>query len=430
MVSGRYSAQHQQSLTFTAVRDANFTANFANAATVNMPGGDDCGYSIYVDDANSEALDSLANSGKISREDLAALISDKAGTSFKVAKDSEVTFKVEIKDGYEKTDDFKVKAGRTTLLAQNGKYTFTASVAETQVSITGVRKIETTPTPVIDYMEFDDGSITFQAYVPDEEGEVTLWLYVNDKTEIKTTDDCVEYTLSKKDLDSNGGIFSVSAVAQAEGKLISETATLTGSSSDVIVPVEIEDTENGTVEMEAGAKYDAPGTQTKLTVTPDEGYVLHKLIVTYDVDGEEVEVEVTDEGIVESEAEEVIIGTEKVEIDGEEYEYFTRTSDDVEIVKEDGVYYFTRPAGKATVKALFKPEGTAGVTISGKVTSFGTGTTTVELLDENGDDAGFTPCTGTETEFTYTFTNVPAGDYIIRVKKANHVTRDYKVSVE
>ena len=71
-----------------------------------------------------------------------------------------------------------------------------------------------------------------------------------------------------------------------------------------------------------------------------------------------------------------------------------------------------------------------GVTISGKVKSFGTGTTTVELLDENGDDAGFTPCTGTETEFTYTFTNVPAGDYIIRVKKANHVTRDYKVSVE
>ena len=93
----------------------------------------------------------------------------------------------------------------------------------------------------------------------------------------------------------------------------------------------------------------------------------------------------------------VIIGTEKVEIDGEEYEYFTRTSDDVEIVKEDGVYYFTRPAGKATVKAVFKPEGTAGVTISGKVTSFGTGTTTVELLDENGNDAGFTPCTGSRS---------------------------------
>ena len=83
------------------------------------------------------------------------------------------------------------------------------------------------------------------------------------------------------------------------------------------------------------------------------------------------------------------------------------------------VYTYTFPATEGD-----------GVTISGKVTSFGTGTTTVKLLDENGNDAGFTPCTGTETEFTYTFTNVPAGDYIIRVMKANHVTRDYKVSVE
>ena len=368
----------KQSLNFTAVRDAKFTATFANAATVNI-GDKYCGYSIYVDDANSEALDSLANSGKISREDLAALISDKAGKSFEVAKDSTVTFKVEIKEGYEKTDTFKVsipvKIGNmTSHLAltpdENGKYTIEADADKT-ISISGVRKIEPTSTPVIDYMEFEDGSITFQAYVPDEEGEVTIWLYVNNN-QIESVDEIVEYTLSKKNLDRHGGIFSVSAVAQAEGKLISETATLTNNSlgTDVVVPVEIEDTENGTVEMDAGAKYDAPGTQTKLTVTPDGGYVLHKLIVTYDVDGEEVEVEVTDEGIVESEAEEVIIGTEKVEIDGEEYEYFTRTSDDVEIVKEDGVYYFTRPAGKATVKALFKPENAVlgDVNLDGEVT--------------------------------------------------------------
>ncbi|MBQ2724137.1 MAG: hypothetical protein IJF78_00335, partial [Clostridia bacterium] len=74
------------------------------------------------------------------------------------------------------------------------------------------------------------------------------------------------------------------------------------------------------------------------------------------------------------------------------------TTDTMDKEYEDAmlVYTYTFPATRET----------AGVTISGKVTSFGTGTTTVELLDENGNDAGFTPCTGTETEFTYTFTNV------------------------
>ena len=99
---------------------------------------------------------------------------------------------------------------------------------------------------------------------------------------------------------------------------------------------------------------------------------------------------------------------------------------DGEFVEMDKAYY----DGMLVYTYTFPATEGDGVTISGKVTSFGTGTTTVELLDENGNDAGFTPCTGTETEFTYTFTNVPAGDYIIRVKKANHVTRDYKVSVE
>ena len=255
----------KQSLSFTAVKDANFTANFANAATVNMPGGSDCGYNIYVDSADSEALDSLLNSGRISLDDIRSLNADKAGSTFKVAKNSKVSFTVELEDGYEKGDDFAVKAGRTVLFAnKDGKYSFTANTASTTVSISGVRKIEPTPAPKITYTETDTG-ITFTAT---GEGEVVL--YVNNKPVSNP------YTLEWSDGET---VFAVSATAQAAGKEVSEIATLDNNSfgSDVVVPVIINESEHGKVTVDN--KYGAPGVATVLTVTPDVGYVLDELTV-------------------------------------------------------------------------------------------------------------------------------------------------------
>lgn len=333
MFTGWYLDGHllstKQSLAFTAVRDADFKAEFATASTVDMPGGSDCGYSIYVDSADSEALDSLLNSGRISLEDVRSLNADKAGTSFDVAKDSTVTFKVEIKEGYEKSDDFKVKVNRSLLFtdSETGKYSFTSNAATMKVTVEGVRKIEPTPTPVINYMQYDDGSIVFQSYLTEEEeGEVTLTLCVNGE-EVTTVEEIVEYTLTKEELDRYNGVFSVYATAKAEGKLISERATLNGSNSGsaIVIPVDIEDSENGSVEVDQ--KYNAPGTKAKLTLTPEEGYALDKLMIETE-DGSTIEY--TDKDLVESE-------------DGT-----------LEAVEEEGVYYFTRPSGKVTVRAAFR----------------------------------------------------------------------------
>ncbi len=99
--SGWYLDGHllstKQSLSFTAVKDAHFTANFANAATVNMPGGSDCGYRIYVDSADSDALDSLLNSGRISLDDIRNLNADKAGSTFKVKRTAKSASRLNMK---------------------------------------------------------------------------------------------------------------------------------------------------------------------------------------------------------------------------------------------------------------------------------------------------------------------------------------------
>lgn len=103
-------------------------------------------------------------------------------------------------------------------------------------------------------------------------------------------------------------------------------------------------------------------------------------------------------------------------------------------------YMLTRIVDKGTVvqdnftssAALSEPAAEEGVTVSGTVTSFNTTENsathevTVELVQ--GDETVFT-VSGTGNAFAYSFADVPAGDYVLRVSKKNHVTRDYDVTV-
>ena len=80
--------------------------------------------------------------------------------------------------------------------------------------------------------------------------------------------------------------------------------------------------------------------------------------------------------------------------------------------------------GTVTVEAA----AVTGVTVSGTVKSYGSETenVTVTLTPENG-----TPMTTVVTgnSAAYKFENVPAGTYTLKVEKANHVAREYKVAV-
>ena len=80
--------------------------------------------------------------------------------------------------------------------------------------------------------------------------------------------------------------------------------------------------------------------------------------------------------------------------------------------------------GAVTVEAAT----VTGVTVSGTVTSYGgeTENVTVTLTPENG-----TPMTTVVTgnSAAYKFENVSAGTYTLKVEKANHVAREYKVTV-
>lgn len=80
--------------------------------------------------------------------------------------------------------------------------------------------------------------------------------------------------------------------------------------------------------------------------------------------------------------------------------------------------------GTVTVEAA----AVTGVTVSGTVTSYGgeTEKVTVTLTPENG-----TPMTTVVTgnSAAYKFENVSAGTYTLKVEKANHVAREYKVTV-
>lgn len=74
--------------------------------------------------------------------------------------------------------------------------------------------------------------------------------------------------------------------------------------------------------------------------------------------------------------------------------------------------------------------GTTGVTVSGTVTSFGgeTDTVTVELWKADAASAAY-QTTVTGNSAAYTIENVESGSYTMKVKKNNHVTREYAVVV-
>lgn len=87
-------------------------------------------------------------------------------------------------------------------------------------------------------------------------------------------------------------------------------------------------------------------------------------------------------------------------------------------------YHGDNSGGTVTVEAA----AVTGVTVSGTVTSYGgeTENVTVTLTPENG-----TPMTTVVTgnSAAYKFENVSAGTYTLKVEKANHVAREYKVTV-
>ena len=65
-----------------------------------------------------------------------------------------------------------------------------------------------------------------------------------------------------------------------------------------------------------------------------------------------------------------------------------------------------------------------GVTLSGSIKSAGTGTVTVELWAGDERISSLTSEDG-----SYAFGNLTAGDYILRISKVNHITREYCVTV-
>ncbi len=87
-------------------------------------------------------------------------------------------------------------------------------------------------------------------------------------------------------------------------------------------------------------------------------------------------------------------------------------------------YLGDNSGGAVTVEAA----AVTGVTVSGTVKSYGgeTENVTVTLTPENG-----TPMTTVVTgnSAAYKFENVSAGTYTLKVEKANHVAREYKVTV-
>lgn len=323
----------KESHDFTADRNATMYAKFVLGAKVTVNGDEESGFAVYVDSDESVKLEYLLNGGKLTLEDLRGRQKDMVGQSFDVILNSDVAFTVEIKDGYEKTDEFKVVAqytdhsGRKPILVNtklypdvNGKYTFTAK-APTEILVSGVQKIKPTPAPILDYEE-SNGSIVFTVSMPKTEEVAaltgTMFLYVNGRVAASTDfNGKISYTLTADTIAKNDGVFSVSATAQAEGKPISETVTLTGSGNDVVVPVEIENTENGTVSVDQ--KYDAPDAVTEFSVTPEIGYALTEVTVI------------------------------KADDDTE-----------LEIGELDGKLTFIRPSAGVTIKAVFSPADVNG----------------------------------------------------------------------
>jgi hypothetical protein len=85
---------------------------------------------------------------------------------------------------------------------------------------------------------------------------------------------------------------------------------------------------------------------------------------------------------------------------------------------------YTGAGAKCSV--LVEGPAAAGVTVSGAVKTGAEGETTVELI--SGEEVVAT-VTASGKEGTYSFENVAAGTYTLKVSKLNHVTREYTVTV-
>ncbi len=118
-------------------------------------------------------------------------------------------------------------------------------------------------------------------------------------------------------------------------------------------------------------------------------------------------------------------------------EYTAPTGKQFKAYYVNGIYY--QPGDVIDVKAntvvwIYWKNAPAdvisGVTVSGMVTSFGEESekTTVELFPSGSETPAFS-VTLTGTHAMYSFNGVEAGTYIMKVSKANHVTREYTVVV-
>ncbi len=80
----------------------------------------------------------------------------------------------------------------------------------------------------------------------------------------------------------------------------------------------------------------------------------------------------------------------------------------------------------------FKGTGTApsGAKVSGSITSYLSNTDEITVSLLKGDDHPFPEVRVKGNSAEYSFDNVPDGEYVLHVEKANHVSRDYAVSVK
>ena len=80
-------------------------------------------------------------------------------------------------------------------------------------------------------------------------------------------------------------------------------------------------------------------------------------------------------------------------------------------------------------------EPSSGVTVSGTVTSYGSGDVTIQLIADGQSEPAYEatapagPQSGNAYTASYSIPNVPAGTYTLKVMKQNHVTREYTVTV-
>ena len=82
--------------------------------------------------------------------------------------------------------------------------------------------------------------------------------------------------------------------------------------------------------------------------------------------------------------------------------------------------------GSVTVSYVAASEPVLGVTVSGAVATGAEGDVTIELI---ADGAVVATATASGKEGTYSIENVAAGTYTLKVSQANHVTREYVITV-